>query len=413
MADRNFNQGNQSNQDWERERSRYDQDNDWTQNRGESSQNYQSSNYGGGQNRGWNRGSRDVGYSGDSAHGMGTENQGNYNRVNYFPDNDENRGFNDRDYENTQYGSSGTYGYKGSGMDYNPRGYDREERGGSCGNMSSDYGRRSMGNRRDQSGSYGNSYGNQYGSESDWGRRHSQQTGSSNWGSDYGRQDWGRSNVDTGNWGSQQRDYGNRRSGGYSNTGSDYGRERNRYGGDTSNHGNANQGGVQNDWWEKTKDKVSSWFSDDDDNERQRSSRGYSGPHRGKGPSDYRRSQDRIREDICDRLTDDDRVDASNVRVQIEDDAVILSGTVNSREEKRRAEDLVESISGVRNVENRLRVGRADDISSRDYTGNTDMAGGIGKASGTTNEVIRDTNSDRSSSSDRTSSSDKGKSRTS
>jgi osmotically-inducible protein OsmY len=40
----------------------------------------------------------------------------------------------------------------------------------------------------------------------------------------------------------------------------------------------------------------------------------------------------------------------------VEGDEVILTGTATSREEKRRAEDLVESISGVRNVENRIRV---------------------------------------------------------
>jgi osmotically-inducible protein OsmY len=403
MGDKNFNQSNQSHQsgqDWERERNRYDQDNDWSQNRGDSSQNYQSSNYGNSQNRGWNQSSRDIGYSGDSAHGMGNENQGDFNRVNYLPDNDDNRGYSGQNYGSSPYGSSGNYGSRTSGMQSNQGGYGREGRGSSYGNMSGDYNRQGTGNRSD----YGSSYGNQYGNESDWGRRHSQQTGSGNWGSDYGRQDWGRGNVDTGSWGSQSRDYGNRNYGGdYNNMGSDYNRQRNRYGGDTSNHGNANQGGVQNDWWERTKDKVSSWFSDDDDNNRRRDRGSYSGPHRGKGPSDYRRSQDRIREDICDRLTDDDMVDASHVRVQIEDDAVILSGTVNSREEKRRAEELVESISGVRNVENRLRVGStgSGDISSRDYTGNTDRAGGIGKSSGTTNEVIRDTNNDRSGSSDR------------
>ncbi len=81
-----------------------------------------------------------------------------------------------------------------------------------------------------------------------------------------------------------------------------------------------------------------------------------SGGHRGKGPKDYRRSEDRIREDVCDRLSDDDYLDASNIEVKVEGDEVILTGTATSREEKRRAEDLVESISGVRNVENRIRV---------------------------------------------------------
>jgi hypothetical protein len=35
---------------------------------------------------------------------------------------------------------------------------------------------------------------------------------------------------------------------------------------------------------------------------------------------------------------------------------VTLTGTVNNRNDKRRAEDIAESVSGVTNVENRLRV---------------------------------------------------------
>jgi osmotically-inducible protein OsmY len=136
------------------------------------------------------------------------------------------------------------------------------------------------------------------------------------------------------------------------------------YGGDTSNYGNANQGGYDRGWWERTKDEVSSWFGDDDAERRRNRDQQQSGGYRGKGPKDYQRSEDRIREDVCDRLTDDDMLDATNINVQIQGNEVVLTGTVNSREQKRRAEDLVESISGVRNVENRIRVehndGRSD-----------------------------------------------------
>lgn len=78
---------------------------------------------------------------------------------------------------------------------------------------------------------------------------------------------------------------------------------------------------------------------------------------------------------------------------------MVLTGSVNSKEAKRRAEDLVESISGVRNVENRIRVdrdrgdwGNANrSHTGHDYTGTTDQIGNIGSESGTMNEIIRNT----------------------
>jgi len=77
---------------------------------------------------------------------------------------------------------------------------------------------------------------------------------------------------------------------------------------------------------------------------------------RGLGPRGYRRSNDRIREDVCELLTDDEQIDASNIDVAVQDGEVTLSGGVNSRAEKRRAEDLIEDLSGVKDVHNRLRV---------------------------------------------------------
>jgi hypothetical protein len=78
--------------------------------------------------------------------------------------------------------------------------------------------------------------------------------------------------------------------------------------------------------------------------------------HRGKGPKGFTRSDERIKEDISCRLTDDAYVDASNIEVAVENSEVILTGTVPDRSSKRRAEDIAELVSGVSNVENRLRV---------------------------------------------------------
>ena len=80
------------------------------------------------------------------------------------------------------------------------------------------------------------------------------------------------------------------------------------------------------------------------------------GHYCGRGPKGYRRSDERIREDVCEYLTDDDRIDASNIDVTVRECEVTLAGSVNSREEKRRAEHLIERLSGVRDVFNQLRI---------------------------------------------------------
>jgi hypothetical protein len=80
------------------------------------------------------------------------------------------------------------------------------------------------------------------------------------------------------------------------------------------------------------------------------------GQYRGRGPRGYQRSDDRIREDVCERLTDDPEIDASNLEVAVKNGEVTLSGTVSSRYDKRRAEECAEDISGVKDVHNGLRV---------------------------------------------------------
>lgn len=82
-----------------------------------------------------------------------------------------------------------------------------------------------------------------------------------------------------------------------------------------------------------------------------------SGEHTGRGPKGYQRSNERVREDICERLTRHGQVDASDIDVQVQDGEVTLAGTVDTRQAKRLAEDTAFSVSGVRDVHNQLRVG--------------------------------------------------------
>jgi osmotically-inducible protein OsmY len=105
-------------------------------------------------------------------------------------------------------------------------------------------------------------------------------------------------------------------------------------------------------WLDRAGDEVLSWFGDDYAERRRR----HDGPHRGKGPKGYQRSDERIKEDINDRLTDEWNIDASDITVTVENGDVILSGFVKDRFQKRRAADVSDDVSGVRNVENRIKV---------------------------------------------------------
>jgi hypothetical protein len=80
------------------------------------------------------------------------------------------------------------------------------------------------------------------------------------------------------------------------------------------------------------------------------------GRHRGKGPRGYKRSDERIREDVSDRLTDEAQLDPSDVEVGVKDGEVTLSGHVAKRWERRLAEDWAETVSGVVHVQNNIRV---------------------------------------------------------
>lgn len=81
----------------------------------------------------------------------------------------------------------------------------------------------------------------------------------------------------------------------------------------------------------------------------------------GRGPRGYRRSDERIWEDVCERLTHAASVDASDIDVSVERGEVTLEGFVESRREKRAAEDICELVPGVVDVHNRLRVRRREE----------------------------------------------------
>lgn len=90
-----------------------------------------------------------------------------------------------------------------------------------------------------------------------------------------------------------------------------------------------------------------------------------------RGPKGYTRSDDRIREDLSDRLMSSYQVDSSDVEIQVQNGEVTLSGTVRSRAEKFGIEEIADEIVGVKEVNNQLRIKREtdEDRSRGDATG--------------------------------------------
>jgi hypothetical protein len=109
------------------------------------------------------------------------------------------------------------------------------------------------------------------------------------------------------------------------------------------------------------------------------------GEHRGRGPKNYTRSDERIREDVNDRLSDDSWLDASEIDVQVTSCEVTLAGTVCSRDDKRRAEEVAEQVSGVKHVQNNLRIQPA-------ATGQTSQGQGQATGQGSTTTTGRPSN---------------------
>lgn len=186
--------------------------------------------------------------------------------------------------------------------------------------------------RNDRKGfapSYDRMFDNESGYDSDYNRSYGRRSSNDNYGSgSY--------------YGNNYRDRADKRND-WNN--SDWQRDRGGY-----SHSSKNR-----DWWDRATDEVASWFGDDDA-ERRRDLDKRTGPHRGKGPKGYSRSDERIKDDVNDRLSDDSFVDASEIEVTCEGSEIVLTGTVDTKEEKRRAEDIAERVSGVKNVENRLKV---------------------------------------------------------
>jgi osmotically-inducible protein OsmY len=83
---------------------------------------------------------------------------------------------------------------------------------------------------------------------------------------------------------------------------------------------------------------------------------GMQGRFTGRGPRNYKRSDQRIEEDINEKLTQHPMLDASDLEVHVQNGEVTLRGHVDHRDAKRWAEDITESVFGVKDVNNQIKV---------------------------------------------------------
>jgi hypothetical protein len=113
------------------------------------------------------------------------------------------------------------------------------------------------------------------------------------------------------------------------------------------------EGGTRGEWG-------GGWYEESTGPWRRAYAGGFSVPRRGgfagRGPKGYQRSDERIREDVCERLSEEGEVDASDIEVTVAGAEVTLDGEVDGKEEGRLAEELAEGTPGVRHVNNNLRV---------------------------------------------------------
>ena len=72
-------------------------------------------------------------------------------------------------------------------------------------------------------------------------------------------------------------------------------------------------------------------------------------------PRGHQRSDERLREMICERLMEEHSLDVSDVEVSVRGGRVTLDGSIDSRLAKYQVEDIVDHV-GVSDVQNNLRV---------------------------------------------------------
>lgn len=239
----------------------------------------------------------------------------------------------------------------------------QSDRGRRAGSGSAGYGAETYGNQR-PGGSYGS--GSQNRSYDDWG---------------YGPQERYAGRA------SQSGYFGTEGSGGYGTSSGNY--DNFRSSGSYGASGNAANYGSSAGDFASGRDYESQWGG----GSRYGSSSGSYGNHgygsgsesyrgesyRGKGPKGYARSDDRLKELICERLTEDHGIDASDITVDVTGQSVKLTGSIDNRRAKYEVEELIERVGGVKDIDNQLKVQpRTGDTRGSDYSASGSTSGSRG-----------------------------------
>lgn len=96
---------------------------------------------------------------------------------------------------------------------------------------------------------------------------------------------------------------------------------------------------------------------------------------RGNAPKGYERPDDRIKEDVCEAFMDAG-IDGSEIEVNVAGGIVTMSGNVPNRDDRYHIEQLACEVSGVKDIENNIRVSQSK---QGDTTG---IAGAVNRGAG-------------------------------
>lgn len=280
-------------------------------------------------------------YSGGYQGGYG--NQGGYQGYQGGYQSDEGQ------YGGYQSGGQGSRGYGQAGYGQNQWGQRSQQREG--------YGQMGYGQSREAQRNYGNQY---------------QYPGGYSGG--YGSQSGNHGSQGYGNQGYGSQGYGNQGYGGQGHSSSERREQferdnyRNDYSGGMQSAGRGLMGGSDENYSGPTSGQYGfqGGYADS----------GRSGSMRGSAPKNYKKSDDRVRDDVSERLVNEG-YDCSDMEVNCQNGIVTLTGEVCNRDVKHGMERSASNVHGVQDVQNQMRVkGRqSGEIESKNWSSGSGSSG--------------------------------------